>query len=390
MTRKLNKRQVQTVTKPGRYWDAFGLALQVSAAGGKYWMQRLTIHGRRRDLGLGNLEIMSLDEARDAAFENYRKAKRGGDPLADRAKAVAMPTFGEAAEAVIELHGPTWKAKRAVDTFRKGITDHCASILNRPVNGVSSADILGCLTPIWTVKAKTAIHLRGHIAAVMTWAIAEGHRSDDPMAAVRAALPKNNRTVEHHRTVSHTVLGKALAHLRKVNAFPTVPLSIEFAALTAARSGEVRGATWDEIDPEAATWTIPATRMKMSTAHRVPLSPRAMAILEEVREVSGGVGLVFPSARGGMHASNILTRAIDRSGLKDSMTVHGLRSSFRDWCAETGKPREIAEAALAHTVKGVEAAYMRSDLFDRRRTLMDQWAAYLTGSDNKVVHFGRR
>ena len=381
----LNKRFCDTVKKPGRYADGRrdGLYLDVSETGAKCWGQRITIRGRRRDLGLGSFRFVSLAEAREAAFENQKIARRGGDPKADRER--VAPNFADAMEAVIALQAPTWRDKDAPRVWRNSVATHAAGLATMRVDEITSADVLTVLVPLVSDKARTAERLRVIINAVMRWAIAQGHRSDDPMPAVRAALPKNGRRTTHHRTVAHADLGAALATIREVKAFPTISLAIEFAALTASRSGEVRGATWAEIDLEAATWTVPAERMKAGQPHRVPLSGRAVEVLEVVRRYGDGEDLVFPAPRGGTLAPNSLTRLVTKAGLAETMTIHGLRSSFRDWCAETGKAREIAEAALVHTVGGVEGAYFRSDLFERRRQLMDQWADFVAGGGRHVV-----
>ena len=381
----LTKRYCETVNKPGRYADGRrdGLYLAVSETGAKSWGQRITIQGKRRDLGLGSFRFVTLGEAREAAFENQKIARRGGDPKQARER--GAPTFADAMESVIALHAPTWRDKDAPRVWRNSVATYAAGLATMRVDAITSADVLSVLVPLISDKARTAERLRAIINAVVRWAMAQGCRIDDPMPTVRAALPKNGRKTAHHRTVAPDRIGEALATMRAVDAFPTIALAIEFIALTAARSGEVRGATWAEIDMDAATWTVPEERMKAGQPHRVPLSGRAVEVLEAVRPYGDGGGLVFPAPRGGTLAPNSLTRLVAKAGLADAMTIHGLRSSFRDWAADTGKARESAEAALAHTVGGVEGAYFRSDLFERRRTLMDQWAAYLTGADAKVV-----
>ena len=381
----LTKRFCETAKVPGRYADGRrdGLYLTVSETGAKSWGQRITIRGKRRDLGLGSFRFLTLGDAREAAFENQKIARRGGDPKEARERGV--PTFADAMESVISLHAPTWRDKDAPRVWRNSVATYAAGLATMRVDAITSADVLSVLVPLMGDKARTAERLRAIINAVMRWSMAQGYRIEDPMPTVRAALPKNGRKTAHHRTVAPDRIGEALATMRAVEAFPTIALAIEFVALTAVRSGEARGATWDEIDMDAKTWTVPAERMKAGREHRVPLSGRALEVLEAARPYGDGEGLVFPAPRGGTLAPNSLTRLVAKAGLADEMTIHGLRSSFRDWAAETGKARELAEAALAHTVGGVEGAYFRSDLFERRRALMGQWAAYLTGADAKVV-----
>ena len=375
----LTKRFCEAVKTPGRYADTRreGLYLTVKPSGAKSWGQRIVIRGRRRELGLGSVKYVGLDEARELAFNNRKIARQGGDPVADRARARGVPTLGEACEAVIALHSPGWRAKGAITAFRSSVNRYCRPMLATPVDAITSADVLGALTAIWTDKPKAGEHLRGQLALIMAWSIAQGHRADDPVQAARTALPKRARKVAHHRTVGYAELAAALATIRAQDAWPCQKLAIEFCALSACRSGEVRGATWGEIDMDGATWTVAAERMKMSRAHRVPLSDRALDVLRQARQYGDGEGLIFPSSRGGLMAANALTRVLDRAGLTDKMTIHGLRSSFRDFCADHDKDRALAEAALAHSVAGVEGAYLRSDVLDRRRALMQAWADYL-------------
>ena len=256
------------------------------------------------------------------------------------------------------------------------------------VDAIDSGDVLAVLSPLWATKRDMGVRIRAKVGAVLKWSIAQGYRRDDPMPSVMAALPRNGKTVEHLRTLPHAEIGAVLERVRAVELWPTIGLAVEFVALTACRSGEVRGATWAEIDLGARIWTIPAERMKTGKGHRVPLSTRAVEILESARSFADGSGLVFPSARSTQLDDKTLRRALDKAGLSETMTIHGMRSAFRDWCGDTGKPREIAEAALAHAAGSkIEAAYARSDLFNRRVSLMESWAAYLSGRPAKVVSF---
>ena len=252
---------------------------------------------------------------------------------------------------------------------------------SKRVDEVTTADVMDCLSPIWTSKPETARRVRQRIAAVMKWAIAQGYRQDNPAGdAVVAALPKQNGAKKHHRALPHRAVGDAVAKVREsCGVYATVRLAFEFLVLAAARSGEVRGAVWSEINLEEATWVIPAGRMKAAREHRVPLSGRAVEVLAAARQHSDGSGFVFPAESGGEIPSWVLTKLPVRLDLGG--TLHGMRSSFRDWCGETGVAREVAEACLAHRVgSAAEQAYARSDLLERRRHLMEAWARYVTGT----------
>ncbi len=248
----------------------------------------------------------------------------------------------------------------------------------RLVSDVSTADIMTVLTPIWHDRHETARRVRQRIGAVMQWAVANGYRSDNPAGeAIRAALPKRNGAPQHQRALSHAEVGAAIVQVRESDASLAAKRCFELLVLSACRSGEVRGARWEEIDWDTATWTVPGSRMKAGREHRVPLAARALEVLQAARELPAGSGLVFPSVRGGELSDNTLSKLLRELGIP--AVPHGFRSSFRDWCGECATaPREVAEAALAHVVRNkVEAAYARSDLFERRRQLMDDWATYL-------------
>ena len=301
---------VRAISTPGLYGDGNTLFLRVAPGGSKQWVQRLSIRGKRHDIGLGGCGWVTLEEARRAAYENRRIARQGGDPLTAKRQA-KVPTFREAARRTYE--------------------------------------------------------------------------------AIDGALPRMPAVKAHLRALPHREVASALDTVADSRASLTAKLALRFLVLTAARTVEVRGATWDEIDIDARVWRIPGERMKAGQEHRVPLSTAALATLQQARALDDGSGLVFPSpVRRGCQMSNMtLTKVLRDTGLAERATVHGFRSSFRDWCAETGKAREVAEAALAHTVGGVEGAYFRSDLFERRRRLMDAWAAYVTGEDATVVALHR-
>lgn len=373
---------------PGKYGDGNGLFLVVAASGAKRWVQRITIRGKRCDLGLGPLSSVSLAEARELAARNRKEALAGGDPLRDKRDAAAVMTFEEAAREVHRLHLPTWRNVKHGKDFITSLEMYAfPRIGHLRVSDVAAADVLGVLTPIWTVKHETARRVRQRIGTVLKWAVAKGWRQDNPADAITTALPKVPKVQAHRVALPYDKVADFLTALRGCGALPQTRWAIEFLILTAMRSLEVRDATWDEIDLDAATWTIPAARMKMKRPHRVPLSPRAVAILEDARALFGSTGRLFPGMKKGRPLSDVaLSKTVKGRGFP--VDVHGFRTSFRTWAQEkTGFPREVAEASLAHLVGSeVERAYSRSDLFDKRRRLMNAWAAYVTNkSAGKVV-----
>ena len=371
---------------PGKHYDDHGLFLLVKPTGARSWVQRIVIRGKRCELGLGGFPLTTLAEARHMAYENRREARRGGDPRAAK-QARAVPTFAEAAETVIGLYEPTWKSPtKTAGLWRRTLKTYAHPVIGaRSVADINTADVLAVLSPIWTEKPETARKVRQRMGAVLKWAIAERHRTDDPTGdAISKALPRAPKSTTHYRALPHADVAGALEAVRGADVFASTKLAFEFVVLTACRSGEVRQARWSEVDLESATWTVPAERMKAGREHRVPLSDAALDVLERARPLSGGEGLIFPSVTGRALSDSTLSKMLRELGV--AAVPHGFRSSFRDWCAETGKAREIAEAALAHRIADkVEAAYARSDLFDRRRTLMDQWAGYLAGTSATVV-----
>ena len=392
MAARLTARFSATVTKPGRHGDGNGLYLLVKPSGAKSWVLRTVVHGRRCDIGLGGYPLVSLAEARTAAFENRKLARAGGDPLAHRRRR-DIPTFEDAARKVIEIHRPTWrKGGKSAEQWESSLRQYAFPRLGaKCVDTITTADVMAVLVPIWTDKAETARRVRQRISAVMKLAVAQGYRADNPAGeAIAAALPRVGDTPRHFRAVHHAEAGDVVRAIRESQGSLAARLAFEFLVLTAARSGEVRGAVWSEFDLEAAVWTIPGERMKGGREHRVPLSGRALAILDEARALDDGSGLVFPSPAGRKPMSTStfsqLLRELDIDGVP-----HGFRSSFRDWCSEFAQaPGEVAEACLAHVVKGVEGAYARSDLLDRRRNLMERWARYLNPEAAGVVSLDAR
>ena len=320
--------------------------------------------------------MLTLAEARVKALSNRRALEQGEDP---RAKPKTIPTFAEAAEKVIAIHCEGWKADRVIGQWRSSLDTYAMPTLgSKFISDVTSSDVMAVLTPIWISKRETARKLRQRIGAVMKWAVAEGHREDNPAGdAISAALPKPGHRVTHHQALPHADVGTALVTVRETAAYPSTKLAFEFLTLTACRSGEVRLAEWSEIEEESLTWTIPASRMKNGLSHRVPLSVQAMDVLRDARELNGGKGMIFPSVKGKAMTDSTMSKLVRENGIE--CVPHGMRSSFRDWAAEcSDAPREVCELALAH-VEGsaAELAYRRTDLFERRRELMQSWADYV-------------
>lgn len=382
---------VRQTKAPGKYADGNGLVLRIAENGSRYWVQRLTIRRKRCEIGIGSAAFVSLAEAREIAVANKKLARQGGDPLAERRKAKAVPTFEEAARAVHELHKPTWKNEKHAAQFIATLETYAFPAFGQVrVGAITTADVLAALSPIWAAKNETARRVRQRIGVVMKWCIAQGWRQDNPAADIEKALPKAAKAPEHRAALPYGDVSGCLAAVAASKAGPSTKAAIEFLALTATRSGEVRGATWGEIDfhgakePAAAvraTWVIPAARMKAKKEHRVPLPRQAIAILAEIaaREGRGGAGdLLFPGARSGRPLSDMtMSKLVKELGF--DADIHGFRTSFRTWSQEqTSFPREVCESALAHVVKDkAEAAYARSDLFEKRREMMQAWADFL-------------
>ena len=384
---------VRKTTRPGRYYDGNGLFLKVDPSGARRWGQRLVIHGRQRTLGLGGFALVSLAEARETALENRKIARAGGDPLAQRRRTIEIPSFEAAAGTVIELHRHGWRNAKHSGQWESTLRNYVYPRLGqRSVADIGTGDVMAILMPMWNEKPETARRVRQRISTIMKWAVAQGYRADNPAGdAIGAALPKHNgKTKRHHRALPHSEVAAAIEAVRGSNAGKSAKLALEFLIMTAGRSGEIRLATWDEIDKEAATWIVPAARMKAGIEHRVPLSGRALEILDEARALADGSGLIFPGTRTGKPLSDAtLSKLMRDLGLNG--VPHGFRTSFRNWGAEsTNAPRDVLEAALAHSVRDkTEAAYNRTDLFERRRKLMDQWGAYLAGGSGTVVPMAR-
>ena len=369
---------------PGRHADGNGLYLFVQPSGTRSWIQRLVIRGRRRELGLGSVALVSLAEAREKARANRKLAREGGDPLAEKRRSQGVPSFAEAAARVVEQQQAGWRDPKYPKIWLNSLERYAfARIGKMPVSEVTSADLLEVLGPIWHVKAPTARTVRQRMHGVLEWAVAMELRTDNPCDRIGRVLGPQNDVVQHFRALPHGKVASAIQTVRAADAPPVLKLAFEFLVLTAARWNEVRGAAWEEIDPREGVWAVPATRMKAKREHRVPLCAGAIDIIDEVRTFGDGSPIVFTIGDGQPIIEKHLRRLL--ATLEIAAVPHGFRSSFRDWAAEeTDHPREVVEAALAHVVKNkVEAAYRRTDLFERRRRLMDDWADYLAGESRE-------
>ena len=373
---------VKTVKEPGRYGDgrgSHGLSLLVKVMSNgrisKSWSQRLIINGKPSMIGVGSYPVITLAEARQRCLENKQALVRGIDPRA------AVPSFEEAAEEVIQLHAPGWKdGGKSEIHWRASLRDYAyPTLANKRVDQINTADLFSVLTPHWQTKQATMKKVQQRIGIVMRWSVAKGYREGDPSAALSAALPKHNGVTKHQEALTYAEVGAALAKIRQSGAYWAIVACFEFLTLTATRSKEARLAKWNEINFTDRTWMIPADRMKMGRVHRVPLSDRALEILAEAVKHADNSGLVFPSVRGKVISDTLVSGLTRDNGIAG--TPHGMRSSFRNWCAEcTDAPREVCELALAHVNSDrVEAAYMRTDLYEKRAELMNQWGAYITG-----------
>ena len=398
MAGKLTARTVDAIREPRRYGDGAGLWLHVGPTGGKSWVLRYKRHGRAREMGLGPVDLVPLAEAREKARQARRKLLDGIDPLDERAaekraaevERARAVTFADAAERFIAAQEAGWRNRKHRQQWRSTLRTYAEPVFGKlPVAEVDTDLVLRALEPIWTEKPETASRLRGRIEAVLDWAAARRLREGENPARWKGhldtLLPARSKVaaVKHHKAVPWREVPDAMARIAGAGGIGAAAL--RFAVLTACRSGEVRGARWAEIDMDAREWVVPAERMKARKAHRVPLSDAAMAVLEEMRPLAGGGdGLVFPSTKPGRSISDMTMAAVlKRLGI--GATVHGFRSSFSDWAAETTNyPHEVREMALAHTVSNaVERAYRRGDLFERRRRLMEDWARYCAGEGAK-------
>lgn len=374
----LSPAKVRAITTPGRHADGNGLYLVVDPSGAKRWLLRTIVQGKRTDIGLGGLRVVSLAQAREEATRLRAIARDGGNPLAVRQAAKrTTPTFEVAATQVHEAHTASSRNEKHKKQWIDTLKQHVFPVFGKKqVSAVTSADVMQALSPIWTTKPETARRILQRIRTIMDWAKASGYRiGDSPVDGVTKALPRQTERRSHHAALPYSKVSDFIGNLQACDARASARLAFEFAILTATRTNEVLGARWGEIDFQNKTWIIPADRMKTKLEHRVPLVARCIAILKEAQKLDGESHFVFPGRSTEKPLSNMVFLMLLRR-MKVSVTAHGFRSSFRDWASEqTNFPNAVCEAALAHTIKDkVEAAYHRTDLFERRRELMTQWA----------------
>jgi integrase len=384
---KLTATAVKAAKKAGRYGDGDGLFLLVAKSGSRSWMVRAQKNGRRRDIGLGSAAKVSLAEARIRAAVVRSQIEAGIDPVAEKRKSAGVPTFREAAALVHAENQKGWKNgkhnKQWISTLEADCFPAIGDIAISELDGPAIRDVLA---NIWLAKPETARRIRQRINQIVNWAIGKGYREAPlPMAAIQKSLPKQRRKVRHHKAMPFVEIPDFLRNMRA--RVTTGRLALEALILTAARSGEIRLATWDEIDLKKQLWTIPASRMKAGREHVVPLSKAAISVFERALAYrTEGSDLVFPGAKRGRPLSDMTLTKVMRD-MERSETPHGFRSSFKDWASETTSfANELSEAALAHAIKDkTEAAYRRGNLLEKRREMMKAWGRFCDGLSDVVV-----
>jgi integrase len=384
---KLSATGVRAATRPGLLGDGDGLFLVVGKTGSKSWIVRVQKHGRRRDIGVGSASKVPLSKARERARQIREWVEDGLDPVFEKRKAAGIPTFKEASKKVVELHRKTWRNEKHEAQWLRTLEMFAWPTLGDiRVSEITGPMVRNVLAEIWLTKPETARRVRQRIGAVLDWAYASGYReAEAPMRSISKGLPRQPKKDTHFAAMPYAEVAAFMKRLQRRESFSR--LALQFAILTAARSGEVRGATWSEIDFEAQLWTIPAERMKAEREHVVPLSEPALVILRRCKELRiGDELLIFPGSRPKQPMSDMTLTKLLRE-LKLPVTVHGFRSSFRDWASEeTEVQGEVAEAALAHSVSSkTEAAYRRGSLLEKRRSLMTEWGRFVTASPVLVM-----
>ncbi|WP_294138093.1 integrase arm-type DNA-binding domain-containing protein [Sphingobium sp.] len=375
---KLSATGVKAASRPGRIGDGDGLFLIVQPGGTKSWVCRVQKNGNRRDFGLGSASKVTLAQARDRAREIRTWMELGLDPLFERKKAQGIPTFKEATAKVLAAHRKSWRNEKHESQWLQSLTSYAfPQIGDVKVSEITGPMIRNVLSEIWLAKPETARRVRQRIGTVLDWAYASGYRENEaPMRAISKGLPRQPKKDGHFAAMPYTQIPAFLVQLRARESYSR--LALEYAVLTAARSGEVRGALWEEIDFDQKLWTIAKDRMKANREHVVPLCMRAIRIIERCAELRvRHCPIIFPGMRGDKPMSDMALTKLLRE-MKQPYTAHGFRSAFRDWVSEeTDHQGDVAEAALAHAVKDkTEAAYRRGNLLEKRRKMMEDWAVY--------------
>jgi integrase len=378
MAGKLNARKVETA-KAGKYSDGGNLYLIVSPSGARTWVLRFTWRGKAREMGLGSAGSVTLADAREKAAHARRMVAQGIDPIAERKRTSGVPTFGEMADQVREALSAGFRNEKHKRQWKSTLAVYAASLRDKSVDAITTDDILTILKPIWTTKPETASRVRGRIEKVLNGAKAKGYREGENPAGWRGhldhLLPRRSKLERsHHAAMPYEDVAVFIGRLREIGSLAAQ--AFELTILTAARSGEILGMRWSEIDLDKKVWTLPPHRMKGGREHRVPLSERAVAILKQLAEIRTN-DFVFPGQRNGKPLSSMAMEMILRR-MKANITTHGFRSSFRDWAGDqTHFPREVVEAALAHIIADkTELAYRRGDALEKRRALMEAWARH--------------
>lgn len=384
---KLTAKFVENVSEAGKYYDQHGLFLHVRPSGAKKWLQRYTFQGRRREIGLGSAKIVSVATARRNAHQNLVLVSEGIDPIEDKQQDSVIPKFEVAARKVYEDNRPTWRNAKHAAQFITTLETYAFPVIgNMSVKEINSSHVLRILSPIWVTKVETAKRVRQRLSTVFKYCVAQQWRTDDPAnIAIVEALPNPKRKVQHRKSISYNDVSDFIETVSKSSAGLSTKLGLEFLILTATRSGEVRNARWDEIN--GSLWTIPAERMKAGVAHRIPLPSRCIEILAEAKSISQGSGFIFEGTKANKPLSeNTFNKLMKELGLE--VHAHGFRTSFRTWTQEkTNYPREIAEAALAHSLRDkAEAAYARSDLLEKRAEMMEAWAQFISAKASDVIN----
>ena len=383
---KLTAKQVEKLDKLGRYSDGGNLYVSIAANGGKRWVFLYRFNGRQREMGLGSASLggVSLARARELATQARVHLQAGEDPLEkkreDIRKNTPVPSFGEWADQYVETHRKSWRNAKHAAQWSMTLTKYCAAIRSIPVNAISTDDVLTVLQPLWTSRPETAQRLRGRIENVLDSAKAKGHRSGENPARwkghLQNLLPKPKKlTRGHHAALPFAEVPDFMEELSQRGSIAA--RALEFAILTACRTGEVLNAVWEEIDLDGALWIIPAERTKAGKQHRVPLSEQVIDVLNRLNS-NDMEGHVFPGQRRNKPLSSMAMAMQLRRMNRNTITVHGFRSSFRDWASETTSfPQDVCELALAHAIANqTEAAYRRGDLLEKRTALMKAWAEY--------------